>query len=281
MSAFADKVKPRFLSKAGHFHKQKKTMPKTESILISVSVVVAAPVSENLPDDDTFDAVQDEFIDAVSERLGASAPALKGEPWFEEYQGVTFHYLSAEGHHAEKNAGRCASCGRWMSDYDAPDFLDLLRIGKTIEGKLLCDECIPDGLYEVGKRYLNPVRDDTEEANSKDAAPLDLVLALQVMQQIMLRTRQLANNGIAGRDLDAIFDYTDNMYHIALKEKSPDGNFRSVLEEAAKRYPAVFGGLAAGENVPLAERFGWQEARAHQDGDSGSIADEVIRQRGE
>ena len=238
-------MKPRFLWKAGHFHKQNKTMPKTESVLISVSIIVAAPVSETFSEEDVFDSVQDAFFDLVSERLSASVPALEQEPWFEEYQGVAYHYLSAEGHHAEKNAGRCAKCGRWMSDYDAPDFLDLLRIGKTVAGELLCDECIPDGLYEVGKRYPRLVRDGAAEADSKDAAPLDLTLALQVMQAIMLRTRQLANEGIAARDLDNIFDYTDFLYSIALKEKSLDGSFRSVLEDAAKRYPAVFGGLAA------------------------------------
>ena len=231
-------------------------MAKTESVLISASVVVTAPTNEALPDGEVIDNVLEAFCDAVAERLRASVPALEGEPWFEEDQGVTFHYLSAEGHHAEENAGHCAKCGGWTSDYDAPGFLDLLMIGKTIEGKLICDQCIPDGLYAVGKRYPRPVSADAEEANCGDAAPLDLTPALYLMQQIMLRTRHLANDGIAARDLDAVFDYTDYLYNVAIKEKSLEGNFRGVLENAAKRYPAVFGGLMVAETVTLADRFG-------------------------
>ena len=250
-------------------------MAKTESVLISASVIVTAPMNEALPNGEVIDNVLEAFCDAAAERLRASVPALKDERWFEEDQGVNFHYLS------EENAGHCAKCGRWMSDYDAPDFLDLLMLGKTVAGELLCDECIPDGLYEFGKRYPRSVSDDTKEANSKGPALLDLTPALQIMQQIMLRTRHLVNEGIAARDLDAVFDYTASLYNVAIREKSLEGNFRSVLEDAAKRYPAVFGGLMAAEIVPPAERFGWQESRKHQDGYSGSISDEVIRQRGE
>ena len=55
-------------------------MARTESVLISVSVVVTAPVSDALPDDASSDVVQAEFINAIAERLRASVPNLKGEP---------------------------------------------------------------------------------------------------------------------------------------------------------------------------------------------------------
>ena len=139
-------------------------MLKTESVLISVSIIVTAPALDPLPDGEVVDSVLEDFCGAVAERLGASVTDLKRESWFEEDSGVNFNYLS------EENAGHCAKCGRWTSDYDAPDFLDRLMIGKTIEGELLCDECIPDGLFPIGKRYSRLIQDDTEEANSESAA---------------------------------------------------------------------------------------------------------------
>lgn len=116
-------------------------MEETESVLVSVSIVVKAPVTRPLPEDAMTDRLQEEFLNAVADRLQTCVDGLRGEPWFEEDTGVNFHYLSQTSPAAEKNAGRCASCGRWTSDYNAPDFLDQLALGKIIDGRLLCIEC--------------------------------------------------------------------------------------------------------------------------------------------
>jgi len=118
------------------------TMPKTESVLISVSIVVTAPVSETLAEGKVLDPLQVEFLRAVAERLRSSVSALEQEPWFEQDAGVCFHYLSPQNGAVEKNVGRCARCGRWTSDCESPNFQELLMIGYTVAGELVCDECL-------------------------------------------------------------------------------------------------------------------------------------------
>jgi len=119
-------------------------MPKTESILLSFSIVVTAPLSD-LPEDALVDSLQGAFLDAVSERLRSSVAAMENEPWFEQDAGVSYHYLSPQNEVSEKNAGRCAECGRWTSDCDAPDFLIMLGVGRSIDGRLICHECRTEG----------------------------------------------------------------------------------------------------------------------------------------
>ena len=116
-------------------------MPQTQSVLVSISIVVTAPATDPWPDDAITDQAQEQFLDMVAQRLGASVPDLKDEPWFEEDVGVNFHYLSPGIGDYEQNATRCSSCGRWTSDYNAPAFLDLLALGKMVDGRLVCSEC--------------------------------------------------------------------------------------------------------------------------------------------
>ena len=41
------------------------------------------------------------------------------------------------------NCGICKSCGRWATDRESPKPLSQLCNGAAVEGKLLCDECLP------------------------------------------------------------------------------------------------------------------------------------------
>lgn len=102
-------------------------MSYSEPILISVSIVVAAPVSEHIPDNTSPDPLWEPFLDDVSTRLGASVAPLKAEPWFVQDAGFTYHYLN------EENAGRCARCGRWTTDYERPEPLRLLMYGRSVD----------------------------------------------------------------------------------------------------------------------------------------------------
>lgn len=117
-------------------------MPRTESVLVSVSIVVSAPVSDPMPQDAMGDSVQEDFLDAVADRLAESVKDLSKKPWFEEYAGVSYHYLSADSPAGEQNAHRCARCGRWTSDMNAPQFLTQLAWGKSLGGALVCTECL-------------------------------------------------------------------------------------------------------------------------------------------
>ena len=138
-------------------------MNKTEPVLVSISFVVNAPIGEPLSDDERIDMVQDDFLNAVADRLQASCESLKLEPWFESYQGVAYHYLAVENEAREENAGRCARCGRWTSDFNKPDFLSLLMNGETIEGELICSECLAPSMFASEETDLP--QGDTFNAN--------------------------------------------------------------------------------------------------------------------
>lgn len=43
------------------------------------------------------------------------------------------------------NCGICARCHRWTTDMEKPDPVGELCNGATVEGELLCDECLPKG----------------------------------------------------------------------------------------------------------------------------------------
>ncbi len=41
------------------------------------------------------------------------------------------------------NSGQCHNCGRWVTDREKANPLNGLCNGATVNGKLLCDECLP------------------------------------------------------------------------------------------------------------------------------------------
>jgi hypothetical protein len=41
------------------------------------------------------------------------------------------------------NCGRCAKCNRWVTDREKPDAITQLCNGTTVDGQLLCDDCLP------------------------------------------------------------------------------------------------------------------------------------------
>ena len=44
----------------------------------------------------------------------------------------------------EMNCGKCAICDAWVTDREKPNFIQELNIGALYEGKLLCDEHLPE-----------------------------------------------------------------------------------------------------------------------------------------
>ena len=41
------------------------------------------------------------------------------------------------------NCGKCENCGQWVTDMEKPEPVEGLCTGATVDGKLLCDECLP------------------------------------------------------------------------------------------------------------------------------------------
>ncbi|MFD1885509.1 hypothetical protein [Paenibacillus wenxiniae] len=42
------------------------------------------------------------------------------------------------------NCGRCFNCSCWVTDREKPNPIDELNNGAIVEGRLLCDECLPE-----------------------------------------------------------------------------------------------------------------------------------------
>jgi hypothetical protein len=43
----------------------------------------------------------------------------------------------------EYNCGKCSKCGHWTTDSEKPYAVQGLCNGATVDGELLCDECLP------------------------------------------------------------------------------------------------------------------------------------------
>lgn len=43
------------------------------------------------------------------------------------------------------NCGKCAKCHGWTTDMEKPNYINGLCNGATVDGELLCDECLPEG----------------------------------------------------------------------------------------------------------------------------------------
>ncbi|UWG96255.1 hypothetical protein LPY66_15295 [Dehalobacter sp. DCM] len=41
------------------------------------------------------------------------------------------------------NCGRCSKCNRWVTDREKLDAITQLCNGATVDGQLLCDDCLP------------------------------------------------------------------------------------------------------------------------------------------
>ncbi len=41
------------------------------------------------------------------------------------------------------NCSKCSSCGCWVTDANKPNTISQLNIGAVVDGKLLCNECLP------------------------------------------------------------------------------------------------------------------------------------------
>lgn len=41
------------------------------------------------------------------------------------------------------NCGKCSKCGQWTTDREKPDAVEGICNGAIVDGKLLCDECLP------------------------------------------------------------------------------------------------------------------------------------------
>lgn len=112
--------------------------PKTQTVLVTVSVVVDAPADE----DQCYERLM-----AVSQRLWQAAEGVcTAEPDCTSLGVSSYHYLE----NGSENARRCDRCRRWSTDVELPDQLDPLRAGSVIGDRFLCESCRVH-LIEIGE----------------------------------------------------------------------------------------------------------------------------------
>ena len=102
-------------------------MPKL--VLITTAILVHVP-------DDVDEGFT--FVEPFYEKLsGAIRREFEGSPLV-EYPGVTdCEWVDLPG----VNLGKCCECHRWVTEYMKPDDLKGIAGGRTVEGRLICDEC--------------------------------------------------------------------------------------------------------------------------------------------
>lgn len=115
-------------------------MTNTSTVLLTLSISVTAPRTVPSPQEG-IDEILDSFLDGACEKLLEVASQLKHEPWYEDCYGVSYHYLTGDPDFVEKNVEQCSKCGKWTTDVDLPESLDLVKCGSRPDGMLVCFEC--------------------------------------------------------------------------------------------------------------------------------------------
>ena len=109
-------------------------MSKRETVLIKVAYLVELPEEEINSIDGALDKIMIKVGNDEKIQIDGKNIDLK---WIE----TSSRTLDIDN----KNCGRCAKCGEWTTDREKPNFISELDNGATVDGKLLCDECLPPG----------------------------------------------------------------------------------------------------------------------------------------
>lgn len=96
--------------------------------LLTLSIVVDA------------DDENDELDDAINRLIDAAESAFP----LEHPQGVQMCWSTTLDERTE-NSGRCAECDAWVTDVERSDTVSGLGPGARVDGRLLCDEHLPEG----------------------------------------------------------------------------------------------------------------------------------------
>lgn len=101
--------------------------------LLTLSVVVEADDQLGPNGDSELDDALNRLIDAAQSAMPAEHPL-----------GVSMAWSTTLDPRAV-NCGQCGECGAWTTDLDAPEPVAGLSHGARIEGRLLCDDHLPEG----------------------------------------------------------------------------------------------------------------------------------------
>jgi len=107
-------------------------MENKKTVLIRVAYLVELSEEEVNPDDGVLDRLTS--IIGEDKNLVVNQKEIKLE-----WNSTSSLILEPD----ELNCGKCSNCGQWVTDKEKPDVILELCNGTTVDGKLLCDDCLP------------------------------------------------------------------------------------------------------------------------------------------
>lgn len=103
-----------------------------KTVLIKVAYLV---------DIEDEDLIKNEHLDKITSRISKNINLQLNdiEKMSLEWEGTFSLILDSE----TMNCGKCANCNGWTTDIEKENPVKELCYGATVDGKLLCDECLP------------------------------------------------------------------------------------------------------------------------------------------
>lgn len=107
-------------------------MEKKETVLINVSYLVELNEEELMGDNSTIDKITSKI--AQDEQISINEKNIELR-----WQSTSTYILDP----SKSNCGKCTNCGAWVTDMEKSNPIPELVNGATVDGNLLCDECLP------------------------------------------------------------------------------------------------------------------------------------------
>jgi len=107
-------------------------MSKKETVLIKVSYLVELTEEEMIS--------EDSVLDKITSKIGEDEKLSVNEKSIELKWNSTSSFVLDE---SNSNCGRCVNCGGWVTDREKDNAILELCNGARVDGRLLCDECLP------------------------------------------------------------------------------------------------------------------------------------------
>lgn len=107
-------------------------MESKKTVLINVAYLLELP-EEELKDENGL-------LDKLTNQI-CSDKKLEVEQGEYELSWNTTTSLTLDSE--SLNCGKCSKCGQWTTDRDKKEAIKGLTNGASVDGKLLCDECLP------------------------------------------------------------------------------------------------------------------------------------------
>lgn len=83
---------------------------------------------------------QDGLLDEIEKEISNDIDLSIGEGIHMKWEGTSMVSLAPE----IMNCGICSNCGIWTTDRERDEHIEGLCNGATVDGELLCDECLPE-----------------------------------------------------------------------------------------------------------------------------------------